>query len=79
VSGITFFSEHEILITTNDSRLRLINIDDGKLKFKYKGHKNENLQIQAHPSHDDNFILSPSEDGLVYIWNSVKSKILKVN
>lgn len=45
--GIAFLDGNkEILISTNDSRLRLINLEDYTQKYKYKGHVNENLQIE---------------------------------
>ena len=36
-----------ILITTNDSRVRLFNMKDKSLMFKYKGILNTSLQIKA--------------------------------
>ena len=44
VSGIAFLNKQEFLISTNDSRLRVYNLADvNRIKYKYKGHKNENL------------------------------------
>lgn len=39
--------EEKILITTNDSRVRLFNMKDKSLMFKYKGILNTSLQIKA--------------------------------
>lgn len=51
VSAISFLTKNEILITSSDNRLRVIDTEDCSLKYKYKGHKNENLQLKAAPSH----------------------------
>ncbi|CEI97189.1 hypothetical protein RMCBS344292_11325 [Rhizopus microsporus] len=40
-------TEEKILISTNDSRVRLFNMKDKSLIFKYKGIINTNLQIKA--------------------------------
>lgn len=52
MSGITFISKSDIIITTNDSRVRHLNLEDCIQKYKYKGHQNENLQIEASLSFD---------------------------
>jgi len=44
VSGIVFLSQKEVIISTNDSRLRLFNLDECLQKVKFKGFKSENLQ-----------------------------------
>ena len=43
VSGITFLNDKDVIITTNDSRLRLFNLDECLQKVKFKGFKGENL------------------------------------
>ena len=45
VSGINFINNKEVLISTNDSRLRLFNLEECLLKVKFKGHLSENLQL----------------------------------
>lgn len=72
VSGVQFLGKgNEILISTNDSRLRLFNLEDYTQKYKYKGHVNENLQIEASVSDQLDFILSGSEDSNVYLWSCI--------
>lgn len=39
--------DEKILITSNDSKVRLYNIKDKSLMFKYKGAENSSLQIKA--------------------------------
>jgi len=35
---------------------------------KYKGHTNDEYSLKADMSEDENLIVSPSEDGFVYVW-----------
>jgi len=63
----------ELLISTNDSRLRLYNLSNFDQKCKYKGHENTQSQIHARLSPDDKLIICGSEDGNIYIWRVEKS------
>lgn len=48
VTGIVFVNNGaEMLVTTNDSRCRLISLDDFSMTFKYGGLRNNNMQIKA--------------------------------
>ncbi len=60
-----------ILITTNDSRIRLYNVLDRTFEVKYKGLINNSNQIGASISHDFKYIISGSEDNKTYIWKTV--------
>ncbi|XP_018607065.1 WD repeat-containing protein 44-like [Scleropages formosus] len=62
--------ENKILVTSNDSRIRLYDLRDLSLSMKYKGYVNSSSQIKASFSHDYSFIISGSEDKYVYIWNT---------
>lgn len=55
----------QLLVTTNDSRLRLYNTDDFGMNAKYKGFSNDTLQITASFSEDGKQIISGSENGKV--------------
>lgn len=59
----------QLLISTNDSRLRLYQTDDYSMIWKYKGLKNDQMQIKATVSSDGRYIISGSENGNIYIWN----------
>ncbi|CAM9231802.1 unnamed protein product [Choristocarpus tenellus] len=62
--------DEEVLVTTNDSRLRLYNTEDFAMSSKYKGLSNDSLQIKASFSEDGRLIISGSENGKVYVWNT---------
>ncbi|KAI9273651.1 WD40-repeat-containing domain protein [Sporodiniella umbellata] len=67
--------EEKILITTNDSRVRLFNMKDKSLMFKYKGHLNPSLQIKATFSDDGRYIICGSEDLHAYIWRTEQTNV----
>lgn len=48
VTGILFCDENEFLVTTNDSRMRLIDFRTFKTVVKYKGNSNKRYQIRPH-------------------------------
>ncbi|EMP39194.1 WD repeat-containing protein 44, partial [Chelonia mydas] len=62
--------ENKILVTSNDSRIRLYDLRDLSLSMKYKGYVNSSSQIKASFSHDFTYIVSGSEDKYVYIWST---------
>lgn len=68
VTGIAFF-EDAILVTTNDSRMRLINLQNFSTRQKYKGARNEHAPIRASFSSSFAHVISGSDTGQVYIWN----------
>ena len=60
--------EVKLIITTNDSRVRVYNLRDKSLELKLKGHENQYSQVRA--SLSDTFIICGSEDRKVYIWST---------
>ncbi|KAK4309503.1 hypothetical protein Pmani_018855 [Petrolisthes manimaculis] len=62
--------EDKILITSNDSRIRLYDLRDLNLSCKYKGYSNMSSQIRAGFSHDGKFIVAGSENQCIYIWKT---------
>lgn len=58
----------KLLITSNDSRVRLYNLRDRSLEAKFRGNENATSQIRASFSDDGKFIICGSEDKRVYIW-----------
>ncbi|XP_032886751.1 WD repeat-containing protein 44 [Amblyraja radiata] len=62
--------ENKILVTSNDSRIRLYDLRDLSISMKYKGYMNSSSQIKASFSHDHTYIMSGSEDSYFYIWST---------
>jgi hypothetical protein len=71
VTGLEFDATGtHLLVSTNDSRLRLFSMDDFSQSFKYVGLRNNNMQIRATFDSTGDRIISGSEDRKVYIWRS---------
>ncbi|XP_058824445.1 WD repeat-containing protein 44 isoform X2 [Topomyia yanbarensis] len=71
ISGIEPMpGEDKILVTSNDSRIRLYDLRDLNLSCKYKGYLNVSSQIKASFSHDGKYIISGSENQTIYIWKT---------
>lgn len=65
--GVGSHIPEQLLVTTNDSRLRLYNTDDFGMNAKYKGFTNDTLQITATFSEDGKQIICGSENGKVSV------------
>jgi len=79
ITGLQFMpgDDSKLLVTSNDSRLRVY--DGYTLKCKYKGHKNSNSQIKASFGAFGDFIVCGSEDECVYVWSTVNSYVPSIN
>uniref|UniRef100_A0A023GC56 WD repeat-containing protein 44 n=1 Tax=Amblyomma triste TaxID=251400 RepID=A0A023GC56_AMBTT len=62
--------EDKILVTSNDSRIRLYDLRDLSLSCKYKGYVNLSSQIKGSFSHDGRYVISGSENQFIYIWKT---------
>ena len=62
--------ETKVLISSNDSRIRMYNLRDKSLEMKFKGHENASSQINASFSDGAQFVICGSEDQKTYIWST---------
>ncbi|KAF9884600.1 hypothetical protein FE257_001422 [Aspergillus nanangensis] len=58
----------KLLITSNDSRIRMYNFRDRTLEAKFRGNENTCSQIRATFSDDGKHVICGSEDRRTYIW-----------
>lgn len=79
VTGIDFFNSNVAMVTTNDSRVRFINIVTGRCVMKIKGNKNESFHLRASLSPDLNHVICGSEDGDVFLWSQIESNITSLS
>jgi WD40 repeat protein len=59
----------KVLITSNDSRIRLYNFRDKSLELKLRGGENNHSQIRATVSDDAKYVVCGSEDHMAYLWS----------
>lgn len=62
--------EVKLLVTSNDSRVRIYNLRDKGLEMKLKGNENSCSQIHATFSDDARYVICGSEDRKAYIWST---------
>jgi WD40 repeat protein len=62
--------EVKLLISSNDSRLRVYNLKDKSLEMKFRGHENNCSQIRAAFADSSGHIICGSEDRKAYIWST---------
>mmetsp|Transcript_23689 Transcript_23689/g.41968 ORF Transcript_23689/g.41968 Transcript_23689/m.41968 type:complete len:426 (+) Transcript_23689:55-1332(+) len=70
VTGLEFSGDHTLLVSTNDSRMRLFSLRDFSLQLKYKGHGNIVSWTYGSFSSNSLHIISGSDNGQVYIWTT---------
>lgn len=68
ITGFQFApgSSSEVLVTSADSRIRVV--DGIDLVHKFKGFRNTNSQISASLTANGRYVVSASEDSYVYVW-----------
>ncbi|KAI5967531.1 hypothetical protein CANMA_002965 [Candida margitis] len=59
-----------VLITTNDSRIRMVSTLKKKLITRFKGLTNSSSSIAASVNENHKFIISGSEDHFCYVWEN---------
>jgi len=55
--NFVFLFRIKVLITSNDSRIRLYDIRTKEIERKYRGYSNQSSQIRSSFSHDDKYII----------------------
>eukprot|EP00658_Telonema_sp_P-2_P043673 TRINITY_DN31583_c0_g1_i1.p1 TRINITY_DN31583_c0_g1~~TRINITY_DN31583_c0_g1_i1.p1 ORF type:complete len:338 (+),score=60.89 TRINITY_DN31583_c0_g1_i1:43-1056(+) len=70
VTGVDWVGD-QLLVTTNDCRLRLFDTRDYSLVCKYIGLSNTDIPVKASFSQGGKYIVCSSEDMTVYVWNTV--------
>ena len=78
ITDIKFITKNEILVTTNDNRIRLMNINDGSVLQKFKGHQNMEGMLKCDYCENYEIIISPSEDKYIYVWNLEKKRKMNI-
>ena len=68
VTSINFINKKNAIISTCDSCVRLVSMDEGKNLSKYKGYVNENGMIRTDIDLSNDIIIAGSEDGYCYSW-----------
>lgn len=58
----------KLLVTTNDSRIRLYNFYDRRMEAKFRGNENTCSQIRATFTDDGKHVICGSEDRKAYVW-----------
>ncbi|MFH4975650.1 hypothetical protein AB6A40_002359 [Gnathostoma spinigerum] len=69
VTGLSVHGD-KLLVTSNDSRIRMYDLRDMALTCKFKGAQNERSQIRASFSPDGRHIVCGSEDRYIYVWTT---------
>lgn len=71
VTGISFLQGgKQVLVSTNDSRSRLLNMDDFSMQCKFKGVVNRHMQIRCTASESEAHVVCGSDDNRVCIWRT---------
>ncbi|KAJ5587385.1 uncharacterized protein N7459_003150 [Penicillium hispanicum] len=58
----------KLLVTSNDSRIRLYDFRERSLEAKFRGNENTCSQIRASFTDDGNHVICGSEDRRAYVW-----------
>ena len=74
VTCITFINKKNAIVTTCDSCVRLISMNDGKNISKYRGYENEKSMIRASVDLSNDIIISGSENGCCYVWHIINEE-----
>ncbi|KAI9316823.1 WD40-repeat-containing domain protein [Dichotomocladium elegans] len=71
-------SAENVLVTSNDSYIRLIKVTERQLLHHYKGADNEASQIRASFSDDGSYVICGSDKSTVHVWRTGTRDLLDV-
>ena len=57
------------LVSTLDSKIRLMDWEDGKVLQKFTGHKNVTYRIKSCFGYGEATVMTGDEDGKIFIWS----------
>ena len=69
ITSIEFINKNEAIISTCDSRIRHLSMNDGTIIHKYKGFVNEESMIKFCIDYTSDIILTGSDNGYCYVWD----------
>eukprot|EP00696_Hemimastix_kukwesjijk_P007129 gnl/Hemi2/19033_TR6300_c0_g1_i1.p1 gnl/Hemi2/19033_TR6300_c0_g1~~gnl/Hemi2/19033_TR6300_c0_g1_i1.p1 ORF type:complete len:174 (+),score=46.83 gnl/Hemi2/19033_TR6300_c0_g1_i1:71-592(+) len=72
ITGLHALQDDMLLITSNDSRVRIYNTENYSLVCKFSGLVNKCSQIRASISDDGVYIVSGSEDSKIFLWSTAE-------
>ena len=80
VVGVSFTQKGLLLVSTADSRIRMLGCEGGggRLVQKFKGHKNLGSGIPVQYLEESEWVMSGSEDGRIYFWNFNKDVVKNI-
>lgn len=68
VTNIQFIDKKYAIVTTADSVIRYVNMDNGRIIRQYKGCSNKYSMIRAHSDLTDDVIIIGGDDGKCFAW-----------
>ncbi|KAF8821073.1 WD domain, G-beta repeat-containing protein [Cardiosporidium cionae] len=80
VTGLVWkLTGSEICITTNDSRIRVFDVNELACIAKFKGHLNDKTLIRAEFTADEHYVICGSENGWICLWDTVDPHVPPMN
>lgn len=77
VTSVLFTNDGQCtLSSTLDNTIRLIDRFSGELLNSFNGHQNSTYKIDSCLSNNDSYVVSGSEDGYIYFWDLIESKVV---
>ncbi|KAF7281379.1 hypothetical protein GWI33_004858 [Rhynchophorus ferrugineus] len=76
ITSVSFTKDGQcILVSSSDSTIRLLDKSSGELLGEFTGHKTENMNIESDILVGDNFVVSGSISGELWLWDLVSAEV----